>query len=422
MCQPFRMFLVCVVAVCAVFMSSNVCWGQQADAQSLDRVSVVLARAREKYESGMETIRNGVLGDLDTELKRADRTNDNPLNAMEAAREQLRAFNATGTLPEYPRKQLRENMYARAAQAMRDEYERAVKLYPSLERLDLADIVTAESRQFASYWDLGPWGENLIEGKSEAERTVLPGSEPLTCPLDAASEYRIEIRAKRVGDLGAMSVELPFGEGKRIAIPTLANDKGEFRVLLTVRSDHISADLGVQRPIDLAATVRSDARIIAMRASKGDVVVESVRVKPVVAGEPASHSDANTSGTSGSSRDRVVASDLMPVGSVWRGSVRHNTHDDFDTRFEVKSVSGDRIIMSGSWIGRVKLEFGFKFDGTRLHLDSVREESNTGGTRTQVSGSGEVSENGMATSYRWRVSGGSLRNQSVYGTMSLERQ
>lgn len=405
-----------VSVVLTVFLILSVLWPTASLGQGTDRTAEILASARERYESNMEGIRRRVEKRLDTLAALARRDKD-PVAAAKTAKAMIDEFDQLGTLPNDVQHDLWEKQYALTAAEMEKAYGRAMAAYLVAEEEVLHNAVAAEADLFLSYQDLVPWGLDLLEAMPQEAR-VVSHAHDIVVDCQFVDSYRIELIAQRLGDSGDLRVEIPVASGERVPLSVLIDDDGSVRALLTIADGLVGADLGIARPAELERQEGDGVRVI---ASGGEFTIVSVRTKPVVQGEPPSTESFEPSSPD-RPRTKTTAASLMPVGSVWRGTSDHNNKGTFSTRFEVKSVSSDTIVMQGSWLGSIRLELVYKYRGTTLALVGVRELSNTNGSRASVGGGGRVTTDGFTSSYNWRVSFGDTNNQVVKGTLWLTRE
>lgn len=403
------------------FLAMLVLNPQVALGQSSDKTAVALAAARMKYESELDSIRSQVQAALDKALEAVPKADDAEA-AHKATKAAIEAFRSRGELPDDKLKPQWEQRYARAAKEMTQAYFRAGAAYAKDSKPEIEQVLDAERTCLNTLWDLVPWEPRFTaKDKPEAERTIAADSEPLAVRTEPWSNYAIDIRAKRAGTSGSLIVDVPLPDGKILEVPAHASSAGEVRFLGLVRDGKCFVSHGASRPIDLAKSRNGEGGELKLRADGGPLIIESVRIKPIVDGEPPEQQGV----VKPPGKDKAPpqsAAGLMPKGSVWRGQVRHSTRGTFDTRLEVVNVTDNSIVTHCSWVGEVKLEFVFSYTGKKLRVSGVRELSKTGGTRAGADGTGSVSERSLNTSFSWRVSGGNLQNQSISGTMSLTKQ
>lgn len=267
-----------------------------------------LARSRVAYELRLEAIRQSVERQIKAAKDRAAKLKDNTA-AVSAALAAEKEFAASGKIPEGKGEDKLAQEYAEAAADMRKAYNDA-RLAASGD-----SQLTAEAEQFWRHWDLVPWRENLINAIPSGNRTLAPGGKPLSVNLNLGGPYRLEVKGRRSGETGALKIEIPVPGKGRLEIPVTADEKGRFRVLLTVMNTTVCADLGVARPIDIGRTRAGNEAGVSIQSVDGPVALELVRAKPVVPGEPPEVAEKPTK----KDRTRETAVDPLPLGAKGEG-------------------------------------------------------------------------------------------------------
>jgi len=309
----FLSFALCLLAT-AVFAP------RVAVAQSDDVTAQSLAKARETYERSMEPIRDDINKAITAKIARVSKPGKVDKDKQTQAEGESDAFKASGDWPDVTNATALKNRAATAGNAMRDAYAAARAAYTKANKDALRDAVRDEADQFEKQSDIIPWKLNLIENLSTEDRTLAPGGKPLTVEMSEKGEYRFEIRAKRSGEAGTLTVEVPLVDGKRLAIPALVGKDGNVRVLVTVREGFIGADLGVQRPVELSKAASGASTTMSLRTEGGAYSVESVRVKAVVQGVPEATQDvARTPKDRDKPKVAANPNDRLTVGTVLVG-------------------------------------------------------------------------------------------------------
>ncbi len=282
-------------------------------AQVADDVTATkLAKARQDYESALQGLRADVEKTLDDKIDSKERK-----PKIRKAKEQSDDFEARGELPAGKEFDKFKKRYSDIAKTMKDAYTEAAAAYRSASKVDLAKAVSEELEQFESQWDLGPWRNNLLEGKSETQRTIKPDGETLRVSTDLKGEYRLEIKAKRNAKDGTLEIQFPLANGKELKLPAMVDSDGNLSVLLTLSEKLVSPELGIgDRPIKTAKATSGGAGKVAFYPKGGSFVLESLRVKPVV------------KGSAKEGIAKVEAKDPWTKGSKWVG------HDD-RTKWEI---------------------------------------------------------------------------------------
>ena len=180
----------------------------------------------------------------------------------------------------------------RAGKAAQQLLEGYIKLIQRANRKELPELSLAlknERERFESQSDLVPWGENLVAGLPEEERRLEFGgdvADRLSLKLPIADNYRVEVEARQVEPASELVFGLPMGDGSVIERRATARGDGKIRVLASVRGVDPSFEMGIPRVQPPAGFDGAIAGALAMRAQGGAVVVESVRVKPMIEGRP----------------------------------------------------------------------------------------------------------------------------------------
>jgi hypothetical protein len=411
---------------CAVALFGGLAHHADAQPSEDDRTAISLAGARKKYEQSMEGTRKSILNALNAALTKAPGAKDST-DAVNKARAELQAFEREGKVPATLARW--EQDYAKAAKEMKDAYARAMADYAKQKAHELADAVNAEASRFAASWDLVPWRDDLFKGKSEADRTIAPDRKNLSADIGISGAYRLEVVAHRAAESnGTPTIELPLVDGRRVRVSALP-DGPNVRVLLTVGTEVVSADLGVARPIDLTNAQKSGtgshaAKAIVLSAESGPIVVDSVRVKPVVEGKPPEVVVQPPLADKAPARGQqpAAANASIPKGSVWRGTVDPRGMQGFNVAMKVTKSTPTELIMHGDWPGAGGMELTFAVSGTNLALTGVMPTGSRGGIYHDVRGSGIVNGKSMSISYDWRVDIRKDKNKNQTGTMMLNQE
>ncbi|MBL8764740.1 MAG: hypothetical protein JNM07_10775 [Phycisphaerae bacterium] len=385
-----------------------------------DKTRASLSNARETYEREMNEIRAGVARSLTSALENAAKAKD-PSEATKKAREDLHAFENRRQLPECKERTKWEQAYEKAAKKLKRKYAEAESAYSAQKQHDLADAVRAEAGAFDSHWDLVPWQDKLGKaGKSEI------GADPFVVGIGEHSEYRIEVTAKRKSDAGSLMLELPLANDSRVAVPALIGDKGDIRMLLTVREGAVSADLGAPRPIDMKSKTSGDDSRITLRGKDGTFAVESVRVKPIVNGAPPSgvQDPARTPRHNGTEGPRDDPAAHLIQASKWSGrrTISGNNQAQEST-VTVTRRDGDTVVLRApSWEGTGTLFLTLRLNGSSVSVDGIRYEGSLGRSFTGVTGSGTVSGDSLKFSCSFLFSYGAIQGQRGSTSFDLKRQ
>ncbi|MGE3107338.1 MAG: hypothetical protein AB7G11_15890 [Phycisphaerales bacterium] len=418
-----------LACLCACVTMAALCPVTPAGAQQRDPVAQRLAAAREVYERKMESIRERVLGAI-ASAKRSARK-PGTVEALDAARA---GFISQGTWPDVSDLPEFRRDAAKAAEAIRHAYARAMADYSRAEQDELAGAVEEDRRVFSLHADVIPWSPSLTALSPAAWKRV--STEPRTTAPDPilAGEYRIEILAVWLRSAESSSappatllIDVPVSSGRVLPVRAIPDAKGDVHVILTVGEGAIAADLGVQRPVDLESA-RPDEPRIRVRAEGGVFEVANIRIKPLVAGAPEAliakpETDENTRAPrpapSSPLDDRLSA--WLPLKGVWRGS-RQNRDDKAILSCTVKiSRPADDILVLHLDHGDHVLAFDCRLEGDRITLTGVRQTKGAKAIRRAPSGSGRVSEKYIEVNYFWFLDTADVKNQRIEGTLRVKR-
>ena len=414
----FLSFALCLLAT-AVFAQ------RVAVAQSDDVTAQSLARARETYERSMEPIRDDINKAIMAKIARVSKPGKVDKDKQTQAEGESDAFKASGDWPDVTNATALKNRAATAGNAMRDAYAAARAAYTKANKHALRDAVRDEADQFEKQSDIIPWKLNLIENLSTEDRTLAPGGKPLTVEMSEKGEYRFEIRAKRSGEAGTLTVEVPLVDGKRLAIPALVGKDGNVRVLVTVREGFIGADLGVQRPVELSKAASGASTTMDLRAEGGSFSVESVRVKAVVQGVPAATQDVAKKGPEKRPESKVFRfTDHWAQGAKLSGDRVHGQGKPWDmSGTTVKEIGASRIVLNSpdeGGGGNFRRDWVLDVSGGRIVVAAIRVKGPGSSSFQEVSGSGTITENTISFTYRYRIVAGGKSGVGE-GSVSLKK-
>ncbi len=393
----------------AVIASHAVVAPRYAVAQADDKAAGALATARRTYETAMQAARNDVDKVIGKKLDAATKPGNTDNKALDAARAEKLAFESGGAWPESPDTERVRARAAAAAQALLEAYGRAVAAYTKDGKESLAQAVTRERDEFESESDVVPWGQNVLKDKPEAERTLPLNGPELVVDTGLLEEYRVEVVGKRAGDAGTMVVGVPYTPGRRLVVSTTAGKDGAFRLLLSVRTSHVSADFGAQRPLDLSRTVAGEG--LALRAQEGAIIVESVRIKPVIAGAPEAVA-AKQKAEPGAKKKKEDPNDRYSSGKTWQGRDKNGGM----STIKLTRRSGDRVDfeLPGSYAGSLWKVSGQLRGGVVSVDDMDRIRNPAGHPAVKVTGPGgtiRINSNGTLDFHAsGRLSGGGRSN------------
>ncbi|MDX2148023.1 MAG: hypothetical protein SFZ23_10920 [Planctomycetota bacterium] len=255
---------------------------------------LLLHAARRDYEAKLEALR------LDIEQAFQSRRDNLPASAegvrvLETIDAQSRAFDAQGSLAGVARSEEFVRRYAKLADDLTATYDEAIRASLKARQSELASRLTGESRVFRTHRDLVPWGANLLQDRSPSDRTLPPG-EAMRFNLPHPGEFRLEIIASAL-DAAAptqtpsysalLDVEFPVADVGTARARAIAHNHA-LVFYATILQDEAVADSGVAEPARIDANAGMARPVITLRSLDAPVLVESVRVKPLVRGTPPS--------------------------------------------------------------------------------------------------------------------------------------
>lgn len=395
-------------------------------AQTDDTTAQRLAAARVKYERDMESVRRQVNNAIDKKIDDASKAKKADTDKIAQAVEEKKALQRSGAWPEVPNVTRIRNAAAEAATELQSAYSKAKGEYAKAGKLDLADAITKDLEQFKTQSDIVPWSPNLIEKEPLDARTLAPGSAALTVDLGVKGEYRLEIRAKRTGDTGTLTVEIPLVGGKRLAVPAIVGKDGDIRLVLTVREGYFGADLGVARPVDLDKAASGESAQVSMMADGGTVVATSVTAKAVVKGAPETAQEVAKKPLDQRPEAKEFRfADHWAKGSKLDGSRVHGNAKPTSMRgTTVADVGNGKLVLNSPDAGgggNVRRDWFLDIVGNRISVTDIRVRGGGGASFQEVSGSGTITDDTISFSYRYRIKAGGT-NAVGEGTVTVKRE
>lgn len=327
-------------------------------------------------------------------------------DAFDKLKEQESAFAEKGELPAQGVRlgDLRARVRA-ARQAMLGRYSVAAEeLLRKEATRSQSDAVEEERKRFEAEADLVPWGPNLVEGVASPERVLSPERSSVSFDATPADEYRIEVLIT-VREPGPIVVEIPIGDGRRLSVPSIeGSGVGSRRVILSVRSDFVSADLDATRPLPLSGATESDSKAIVVSAEGATATVDSIRLKPIL---PApDDAQARPLARPAAAKEKADPNAVYIEGKTWEG----RRSDGGISNIVLKSRNDDTVVFEfeGFYTGAVwrvtgKLQNGVVkfYDGDRIrnpagHAAMVVKNPG-GGARINADGSLDFQFTGRST-------------------------
>lgn len=296
------------ICACIALLSVESRVSAQVDATA----GTALAANREQYEATMEAIRREVHAHIDANIERARKLKGDNTAAVDAANAERAAFVSRGVIPSGSKAAKLERDYAQAALKMKRAYNDAKSSVGGESEFG------PEAAAFWSHWDLNPWQERAVTGEVGVAPVVVEGV--------SQGEFRLDVRARRVGEAGELFIECAATEAERVMVPVLVEKDGRARAMLTVQDARVVGDLGVPRGAEFQRVKGEGGAGVALRAEGGVFVVESVRIKPIIRGVPASVDAGEDDIAPVKPRDqprtlKAPATELLPPGSKWSGTL-----------------------------------------------------------------------------------------------------
>jgi len=372
----------------------------RAHAEDIDEIGKTLDQTRIKYEAKMQSIRDEVVDHVEKEIKRQREKAKPDIKEIDGLKNAKDAFMQSGLWPSLKsikecriKAQNAKGELVKAMQKTQDDYLRAA-------RDELAKALQVEREQMLKESDIAPWRENRVVGRDETQRTIEATRRAIDLGDIASKDYRLEIVAHRITGSGALSLSIPVPGKKQLELKSIAGIEPDLRVLLSVRSVVISADLGVARPIPTNFKIEDAPDKLQLWADQGQFELKSIRVRPIM--EETADEIALKKGADPKHALRRVQEEEGPAGrltlkSKWRGD-RWNGQNPNDMQGPQPS-NGVITIRNGNEV-ELKTEkwgggFGsehwvFAINGDQLKLISVYVHSGAPATFTEVTGGGTI--------------------------------
>lgn len=396
-----------------------------------DPVAAILSQARADYETRMQGLREETLRAINKKADAGARPGAVDANLVREAGAEKDAFRRTGEWPKVGEAPALKARAAHATKEMKDAYARAIAAYTKLDDADRRDGVAAELDLFETHRDLVPWGEDLVASVAAERRTIGVGGEPVTLVARVAGEYRLDLVGKAGEDPATVEVVYPNAEGAFESVSVSAAPRMTFRLLLTIRNDAVSADLGMARPAEFSeAASEPDTGVIVATAKAGSITLTSARIKPVIDGVPdeptPASAPAQRPAVSGPPKSnpggRGTEGDPLPVQSVWRGRDRREGRTySCVVRVSSRAEGGLAVLHVGhgnkAWDMDVRLKNG------QFEITGVRPGNGVAAAIRDAKGTGSVKGGDMLLSYSWLQdlpSQGRMGNP-VNGTIEVHR-
>lgn len=325
---------------------------------------------RAEYEASLDDIRKGVRRSIQAALKRSESRGEEQVKAV---REQEQAFDARGELPEGAERLGWQNRYATQADGVQEQYNKTIRALKDGPGVELRDALEAEAKCFDSHWDLVPW--TVVQTDDSAPIAA----KGVAIAIGRTDDYRLEIKATRQGDAGRLIAEVPIGAERSVALPLTVGEGGEVLTFLTVRKGTVTPDLGVVRPITAKASTAESAGRLTLRSADGTFSLKSVRIKPVIDGQPPPRQDADKDVAKRKAvpaqpqrAERKVVVDepgnRLVEGRVFRGKctdlIRGDMRPEPDARLKSRTDNEIVLVTDRAVPGRLERRIHVEPDGT----------------------------------------------------------
>jgi hypothetical protein len=375
-----------------------------------DPVGEKVAKARVVYEKQMEEVRERVRSVLDKQeeqLRRRAKSDDQALASLAADRA---AFETTGQWPSSTSAAVRQQQ-ERAWTVLDRAYEDAESIYARTKRPQLEAAIRAERAALPKEEDLAAWGPELA---GQANQPVGPGAALVLDSLPAPP-YRVEVAARLIHGNGPLIIDCPLGGGKSLPVFAAASEGGELRAMLTVRATTVSADLGVERPVDLARAVADPVGRLTLRSEGAKFSIESVRVKTLQSTGQAPAAAPVSSPAARAPTSTGAGGQPMSVGSKWRGLFGGQTFDSIQICEVTVTSRSDRAMEFLLEYEGVRMTWSFAVTGNNLRLSSV---TGTQPPALNVKGTGEIADQTISIDWEWTRQGHAKAEKGTLQLMS----
>ncbi len=391
-------FKVRIAQICAAAALATTVYGQaqpagrDREAQKTSSDLQSLDASRQTYEETLDTIRR----DIEVEFDKSPDPDG------------LAGYKRGGVLPASKAFDALERKAENAAESLLDAYKTASR---NAKRAGVREELSQEANRIRESNDLLPWSS------VQNPQRLVAGGDAMRLDIGATGAFRIEVRAKHVGNAPAiLLVGVPPRDRRVTWLRSEPNAEGDFCVLASVQNGQVNAELGVNRPIDRSPANSNDVDSTGLwlRAEGADIEVKSVRAKPIVI----AHEQAEA--TKDKKNEKANRADLMPVGSVWSGTSDHShkPREIIHVRATVIESGDSQVVLDATWMGDSQLKWFLNRQGTRVEL--VRVEGENDASRSEHGGGGNVSATQLALNWRWRWNDGK-QDLRFSGVMRLKR-
>jgi hypothetical protein len=352
-----------------------------------------LSKERTKYETGMELLRKDVKNAIEVRLAELDKPGKRDEAQIRGLGDQLTAFEIEGNWPEVPKAAEFKQRAARLAKGMMDAYVAASAACTKGGKTSLRETIEGELDRFKIQSDLCKWRDFSNDKlKPWAEiRAAVTQIQP-----ELPKEYRIEIVGTRREGTGALALDFPDAQGKKVHRIIVPEEDGSVRAILTVQESGISADLGVDREGAEPSSSEIGEKALSLRATEGVFAVSSVRIKPVISGAPEQTAEPARKKTVSKPGGPAPTGSGITSGSSGAGKLFVDGHED-DVKCTITELSNGQGTMIVR-IGKSSQTWRFSLAGTNFTVTSVDPAR---GTVMNLNVSGSAINGNVELSGKW---------------------
>lgn len=385
-----------------------------------------LSTARMRYEEKVNAACDLVLKDLNRLEQQAQAAKPQQKDQIKQISAYREAFVESGEWPKTSVADAQRKIVEGARDTLAKAYERAIAAYEKSEKEEQADVLQEEMDRFLAESDMPSWRQHIPEDATEEDRLVDGGvdGDNFKVETTATPPYRVEIRAKVVEGAGGLQVSFPIEDKqwKKTSLTPEANSK-EIWSILTVRSDFVSGDLGVDRPVELDEAPANNGNVLMFQAAQPGVKyrIESIRIKPLKAAVEKIEQPKPAPAAAKPAGPAAPFADF-PVGKKLTGQRADNNGNPNAVTAAITMNDGKELWVKVTTLasGGV-LEFRFNINGKKLNLYSVVEKKKVRKkvVRTNIGGGGMIRDGALVFDYSWRA-GHARKIKNDTGKMTLK--
>lgn len=277
---PSHCWLLCYLSLHIGFSALS---GQQNDP-----VTDALSASRAEYEGAVEKVRERIRAAIARKLDEgAKKGGDTGKKLVDEARAETERFEAAGDWPQLKEglERTLKNEASRANRHLSDAYTRAIAECAGAGRKAEADFLKAEQNAFENSNDMVPWIE--IHSAEVPQIILSPAELPLQLNHKLSQHFRIWVRLQIKTPGTVLTCSLPTQENKRSMIKSSACDIGSSSLMLSVTDGQVIAEQGTPRLTQPETAERGGDQQILFAVESGSLIVESVKIKPILAAKVA---------------------------------------------------------------------------------------------------------------------------------------